>query len=280
MIKKLLLVVIINLILIGIWWIDSSNNLLSVYYLDIGQGDSVLVRTPDRKYMIIDGGPDNTILGEIGEILPFWVRKIDIVIVTHPDTDHIGGLVDFISRYDVDTIIFNDIVFNSVLFREFKIRIQEYEISTIHPVAGNELQLGCCVKLDVLWPDSLEQAEKLGSNDSSVTVILNYGEVSMFMGGDLPIEYEEDAVENENIDVDILKLGHHGSRTSTSEKFLAKIKPEVAIISCGADNKFGHPHQEVIDIVDEHGAKIYRTDISGRVKVSSDGKEYWIETKL
>jgi len=256
-----------------------SDNLLRVYYLDIGQGDSVLIKTPDNKTVLIDGGPDNTVLYEIGEVLPYWIDKIDMVILTHPDLDHLGGLIEITDRYDVDTYMFNDVSSKSSYFRYFKKVLSESESNIVAVHRGENIQIGQNVTLEVLWPTSDYFLTNDDVNDGSVTVILEYGEFSMYLGGDLSSEYELMSISGLKYDIDVLKLGHHGSKYSTSDKLLKDLSPEVAVISAGEDNNFGHPNQEVIDLLNNNSIKFLRTDIQGRIEVTSDGKDYWIEVE-
>jgi len=256
-----------------------SNNLLQVYCLDIGQGDSILIKSPDNKMILIDGGPDNTILYELGEVLPYWVTKIDIVILTHPDLDHLGGLIDIGMRYKVDTYIFHSEIYHSAYFQYFKQLIVSYGMQALDTYKGDLITLGKYVEFEILWPIDAYFKNNDNVNDGSIAGILSYGNFSMYLGGDLSIKYELLSVKKNNFDVDVLKLGHHGSKFSTSDKFIKQIDPEVAIAIVGENNRFGHPNDEVITILDDNLVELYRTDQQGRIVVNSNGHGYWIDTE-
>jgi len=256
-----------------------SNNLLQVYCLDIGQGDSILIKSPDNKTILIDGGPNNTVLYELGEVLPYWVDKINIVILTHPDLDHLGGLIDIGTRYKVDTYIFHSVVEHSAYFKYFKKLVTSYNMQAVNVYQGDVIDLGKYVDFEILWPTDDYFKNHDNVNDGSIAGILSYGDFFMYLGGDLSMKYELLSVKNRKLDIDVLKLGHHGSKFSTSDKFVKQINPENAIAIVGQDNRFGHPNDEVIEILDNNLVKFYRTDQQGRVVVSSDGHSYWIDTE-
>ncbi|MBN1916193.1 MBL fold metallo-hydrolase [Candidatus Dojkabacteria bacterium] len=248
---------------------------LTIYFLDVGQGDSILIRTPDYKHVLIDGGPDISVLSELGEVVPFWIRKIDYIILTHTDLDHIGGLVDVLNYYQVSKVFFNDTGKNTLVYKKFLNIIDQknYPYSSI--MEGNNLAVGCCVKLDILWPNehiNLKTIEPV--NNSSVSARLIYRDFEIILAGDIESAIEEEMARSKNIKADLLKVNHHGSNTSSNEKFLDAVSPESAIISVGEKNKFGHPAPQTLDKLSKRNIEIYRTDISGRIKVRTNGTDY------
>lgn len=251
----------------------ATNNILEVHYLDIGQGDSVLISTPDDYDILVDGGPGNDVLSELGEVLSFWDREIDLVIATHPDADHIFGLIEVLKRYDVEKVMMTTYEHNSLLFKHFLELVKEKEIEIIYADSTNDLDVGCCLKLDLLWPMH-GNIDGLDSNDTSIAFLASFGDFDMYFDGDLSSKYEEIAAKEIMRDLEVVKLGHHGSKTSSSDIFFDIIDPDIAIISCGFQNKFGHPHEEVLEKLKNRKIKYYRTDQDGRITLESDGKSY------
>ncbi|MFQ5493257.1 MAG: ComEC/Rec2 family competence protein [Candidatus Dojkabacteria bacterium] len=247
-----------------------TDNLLHIYYLEVGQGDAILIKTTDSKELLIDTGPDSSVLFQLGEVLPYWDKSLDIVLITHSDFDHIGGLIDLLGVYNVEHILMNTTddlsAYQSYAFE--KLTADGTRVSGLY--AGDSFQLGCCVQIEVIWPRTRGDLDNLGSNNSSIAFILTYGTFRAYFGGDLESPYEFESVEGKDIDIDILKAGHHGSKTSSSHRFIKEISPELVIISAGRDNKFGHPHQEVLDTYRQQGLTVRRTDLEGRVEITVD----------
>ena len=270
-------VLIFNLLVWSAYY-DIQSPELEIYFLDIGQGDSILIKSPDNYYMLVDAGPDSEVLSKLGEIMPFWNKKIDIILATHPDLDHIGGFPEVIRYFDIGHVIYTKKKHKSYVYEEFERIIVEKNIPEMGFREGNDFRLGCCVYINILFPFEDTDIEKLGSNEASIALELIYKDINIFMGGDLDQESEEELVFRDSwLDTDILKAGHHGSKTSSSELFISKITPEVAIISAGRDNRFGHPHEDVLSIMGKNGVRVYSTNELETIKVRSDGKEYWVE---
>lgn len=242
---------------------------MAIYVLDVGQGDSLLIRTVDQRYILIDGGPDESALSEMQKVIPFFVREIDLVILTHPDQDHVGGLPKVLDYYDVEAVAYTPIEHQNRAYSELKQKIKERNIEHIELDEDSDFRIGCCTYFDVLWP--LEDAELADfaddPNDASTAFVMYSGDFSMFFGGDLRAEYEEQIAKDIKGQVDVLKVGHHGSSTSTSEEFVKKLKPEYAVISVGRDNRYGHPTRDVLQTLEESDVVIYRTDEQGRIKL-------------
>lgn len=246
--------ILANLLIWLALWQRGSSNTLRVYFLDVGQGDSILIDTPSRKQILIDGGKNRKVLSEIGKVLPFNDRYIDVVIATHPDADHVGGLVAVAERYEVGL-----------------------NLDQNSARRGQIINFGDGTVLTILFPD--RDVSTWETNDGSVVARLDYGESSFLFTGDATIRTENILMnENKNtLDVDVLKAGHHGSRTSTSLMFAEAVSPEHAVISAGKDNTYGHPHQEVLNILNRVGARIVSTAEEGTIKFETDGEE--IEVK-
>lgn len=251
--------------------------LLSVHFLDVGQGDATFIETPDGVQVLIDGGRDSSVLRELGAIMASSDRTIDIVVSTHPDVDHIGGLIDVLERYQVSGILTteNESDTNAAALYASLVAAEGAEV--MHARAGQTLTLGTSTTLEVLFPDT--DPTEMESNSSSIILKLTYGTIDFLLTGDAPKSIEEYLVlrEGEHLESEVLKIGHHGSRTSTSELFLEEVNPQYAVISAGADSQYGHPHVEVTDLLFNHGVETFSTAEDGTVVFFSDATEVWTE---
>jgi competence protein ComEC len=223
--------------------------------------------------MLIDGGPDEKVLEQLSAVMPWWDRSIDMVFTTHPHADHYFGIIPVLERYKVSQVFDANQGSAAPEFAEY------LKLAGVHrDLLGGDvaINLGDGVRLKTLWPENLYNDAILDDpNDGSIVLLLEYGETSMLLTGDAGIDEE---AEWEVGDVDILKVGHHGSDTSTSQALLDRIAPETAIISVGENNSYGHPSSFVIDRLLQRGATIYRTDQDGTVRIKLDGAEYSIKT--
>jgi competence protein ComEC len=252
---------------------------LEIYMLDVGQGDSILIHTPDGGYGLVDGGRGAAVLSQLAEVLPIGDRKLDFVLATHPDADHIEGLISVVQNYKVQKIFITKNFTNSGVYAELKSSIAQSGIENFEIKDTNDFKLGCCTNFDILWPrETMDGYHESETNRLSTAVLLSYRNFRMFLAGDLPAAEELDSIQNlENRDIAVLKVGHHGSRTSTSSRFLDETKPELVLISDGINNSYGHPHAEVLQNLLEHNVKIFRTDQIGRISLDTDGEELEIK---
>jgi len=294
--KKLVIGILLSLLVFNIlaWgavFSLSGNKNLKVIFFDVGQGDAIFIEAPNGQQILVDGGPDSTILEKLGKEIPFWDRTIDLIILTHPEKDHMQGLLDVLKRYEVENILWTGVARDTPEFQEWMRLINEEKTQEGAEItiarAGQKICIGNCsrndferVRFDVLFPfDSLESQESKNSNDSSIIVRLNYRDKSFLFLGDASVATEKKLIEKGiSVDSDILKVGHHGSKTSSDDKFIAEVSPEAAVISVGKDNKYGHPHKEVLDTLGKYGIKIFRTDNDGDIKIISDGKNYAVSS--
>lgn len=264
---------------IGLIWLNNQNylskSMMEIDFLDVGQGDSILIKSNDNKYMLVDGGPDESVLTELGKTIPYGVGKIDYIILTHPDMDHIGGLPQVIERYKIDKIYMKlgDEKYNAT-YGELLKRLKEKNIDIIDPMIDDDFILGCCVYIDFVWPEELSDFENI--NDASISMLVSYQNFEMFLGGDLEKTIEEQVALHNPTDIDILKVGHHGSKNSTSQRFLDALKPEIAIISSGKGNKYGHPDAEVLDLLKVNKIKVFNTAEFGTVEILTDGDNIYL----
>jgi competence protein ComEC len=260
---------------------------LHLIFCDVGQGDAILI-TKGTTQILIDGGPNQKVLTCLANHLPFWDRTIEMVVVTHPDNDHLGGLPDVIGRYNVTQLVSHSLVRDSAIFWTFRDEVIEKKISVYSPKAGDKIQLGG-ISLEILFPleklgDELvwqpeAETKVLGAysyptnaNDVSLVSLFSYGDFDALLPGDIGSQ-NEGVIETDK-EIEVLKVAHHGSKYSTSEEFLARLDPDLAVISVG-NNSFGHPTSEVLERLRNLGVEILRTDINGEIEVVSDGKSWY-----
>lgn len=246
--------------------------LLCVVFLDIGQGDSIFIQSPSGEQLLIDGGPDNKVLSELSTVMDLTDRDLDYVLATHPDADHVSGLIPVLERFTVHNIIRTENESDTATWQKL-VKTIDAEGAEVHMARrGQRYDLGKGVELDILFPDTDPSA--MESNTSSIVARLVYGGTSFMLTGDSPKSIEEYLVllDGEYLKSDVLKAGHHGSRTSTSELFLSHIDPTYAVISAGKNNRYGHPHVEVTDLLFNYGVKTINTADHGRVVFWSNGK--------
>lgn len=272
----LLFITVLAIAVCGIWYValaQANEGELTVAFLDIGQGDATFIESPAGVQVLIDGGKGGSVLRELASVMPFGDRSIDIVIATHPDGDHIGGLIDVLERYEVAHIIESGVQGDTPLVAKFEtVAVEEAAERTI-ALRGQRVSLGGGAYLEVLFPDrSLPNVE---TNLGSVVARLVYGETVFMLTGDSPIAIEQylASLDRERLASNVLKVGHHGSKTSTSPLFVGFVDPQYGVISRGCDNSYGHPHQEVLDTLAKFAVQTLDTCEEGTVIFTSDGKE-------
>jgi len=254
-----------------------AKSLLKVAFLDIGQGDSIYIQAPNGNQMIIDGGPGSALLPALGDVLPFGDRSINVLVVTNPDADHYSGFIDLLKNYDVGAVIESGTHTGTPTHAKLQTEIAEKNIPEILARRGMKIELDeeDGVVFEVLFPD--RNVSSWTSNDGSIEGILVYGKTKIMFTGD-GTQKTESIILSENtpeiLKSDILKVGHHGSRTSTSGGFVRAIAPAYAVISDGKNNKYGHPHKETLDTLGEYGVHILRTDQKGTIVFTSDGNSF------
>ena len=251
-----------------------NSNQLKVVFLDVGQGDSIYIEAPNGRQMLIDGGPDAKLLSSLSRVMPFADRSIDMVLATHPDMDHIGGLPLLLDNYKVASIVENGATSTSKAFSSLEDKIIKKKINKIIARRGMHIILDekKNIYFDILFPD--RDILNMDSNDGSIVGKLTYGANSFMLTGDAPI-YTENLIQwnekDSTLHSDVLKLGHHGSRTSSSILWLEKVNPKVAIISAGKNNRYGHPHKELLDRLFTLHIPFLSTADLGNIVFKSDG---------
>jgi competence protein ComEC len=256
---------------------------LHVSFLDVGDGDAILIQK-GNQHVLVDGGPGSqAITLELGKRLPFWDRTIDLVVLTHPHSDHLAGLIEVLNRYQVRQVLYPTLDDASPLVNEWLTIIQQKKIKHTIACAGQRIDLGGEeVVIEVLNPPTPLMMDTGSDTDNNGVVLqITAGEVSFLLTADIMYEAELELITRRaDLTSTVLKVGHHGSDTSTSQQFLAVVNPQVAVISVGADNKFGHPSDEVIDkLVQKLGSEnIYRTDERGTIEFTTNGSRLWVRS--
>lgn len=268
-------------VLVSLAVIALPDSNLHASFLDVGQGDAALFQRGSQQ-VLIDGGPSQqNMLQALGKEMPFWDRTIDVVILTHPHADHITGLLEVLNRYQVKRVLYTDLDDNSPLYKEWLKLIREKKIPYTYAAAGQQINLASGVVIDVLNPQTpFLKGTESDIDNNGVVVRLEMGQVSFLVTGDMMWEAESElATKRANLASTVLKVGHHGSATSTSGSFLAVVNPRLTVISVGKNNLFGHPNAEVMDRLKAYlgPANIYRTDLSGTIDLITDGKKLWMK---
>lgn len=250
---------------------------LKVFFFNVGQADAILVILPNGKTLAIDAGESDTQKSLADRIKTLGITRLDALVATHPHTDHIGGMSYLIKKFDAGTIYMSKASTTTKTFENLLETIADKKIQVIEAKTGGSISLDADVAIRILSPAWLSDDD---INDNSVVLKITYGQTSFLLMGDAgtPIE-KQMLLRKENLEADVLKVGHHGSDTSTSDAFLKEVMPKIAVISVGKDNDYNHPSQTVVDRLKGIGAQILRTDEQGTVILSSDGKTVKIQSK-
>lgn len=291
------LILLAGLIWSAIWRMPDGK--LHLIFCDVGQGDAILISYQSTQ-VLIDGGSDSQVLACLSDNLPFWDRQIELVVLTHPEKDHLAGLIDVIERYNVKQFVLNSVINDTAYFWQFRQLVLVEAVPIFLLQAGEKIKIGS-LSFEVLWPrpangggDSLAWSHSaeasrdrvLGAasppqkiNETSIVLKLSFGTFDAFLSGDIGFDTEKQLLSTPGAlhpGVEVLKVAHHGSKYSSSEEFLEKVNPELAVISVGR-NSFGHPTEEVLDRLANLGIQTLRTDKQGEVEIISDGKNWQIK---
>lgn len=254
---------------------EKPRSYVSVSFLDVGQGDAILIEGKTGNQILIDGGPNKTVLRRISQELSYFDRSIDVVMETHPDKDHIGGFPYILERYTVKQFIEPGVESENGIDDEIRrIRLKKHIDSTLAR-SGTIIDFHDGSYLRILFPDT--DVSQWETNNASIVAQYVYGDTCFLLTGDSPISVEEYLVSQyeKALRCQVLKLGHHGSRTSTSQQYLDAVQPEIAIVSAGKGNSYGHPHPEVIDMLAKQRVSIQSTGEKGTITFYSDGNRIW-----
>lgn len=262
--KIILVFIILSILLFTIY---RDDNKLKINFLDIGQGDAIVIRTPSGQNILIDGGPDNKLLSELAKVLPWWERDIDYLVISHYHADHMVGFIELFNKYKIKHILVTAQQPDDFLYHVWEDKLAEKNITATIVRAGEKF----VVSDDLYWQVILADSNHKDYNENSLVMKLTYKDNNFLFTGDLGIEGEKKIL-NSGMDIDseYLKVGHHGSRYSSSQEFLQAVSPDFCIIQSGVDNDYKHPHQEALDRLENVGCQIMNTQDSGLISFEID----------
>lgn len=265
---KIIFISIFLLLIFLLFNLSGDSDQLEVYFLDVGQGDAILIRTPQGQNILIDGGPDNILLYELSRVLPWWDRTIDYMIISHYHADHYMAFPEILNKYQVKNILVTAHQSDDLLYNVWQEYLIEKGISSQVVEVGEVFKINDNLSWQIITADSSHE----DFNDNSLVVRLSYKEIDFLFTGDLPSTGEDKILELEFVlESEVLKVGHHGSRYSSGQEFLNQVRPSLCIIQSGQDNKFGHPHQEAIERMRLVGCQIKNTQDLGTISLKTDG---------
>lgn len=274
---------LVAVLAIGYWYFLQSTQLVdfsTVHFLDVGQGDAIYIRTHTQQDVLIDGGPDDTVIQRLGEVMPFWDHTIELIILSHPDSDHSTGIAKVLQYYKVERIILVERPIQSAVHQQLMDSLAEQHVQIIYPVFGDQVTLNDQEYFSILYPFNDTPTTTLPANDTSIVMEYHFSgsdPTTILFNGDISTTIETQLVNRQVLrDIDILKVPHHGSKTSSSARFLAAINPEYNIIQVSKDNHYGHPTPEVLQRLQPYGI-VLRNDQLGTItfKINDAGYQYY-----
>lgn len=265
-----------------LWFVvirEDHNGILTISFLDIGQGDSIFIESPTGMQVLVDGGPNNNLMKEISKVLPWYDRHIDMLVVTNPDKDHYEGFIALLKRFKTDVVLEPGTTNKNSAYEVLENEIKNKKIPKILARRGQIIDLGGGAYLEVIFPD--RDVSGLSPNDGSIVMKLVYGDTSVLLQGDSTsnIEHYLLGLGGEKLASTILKAGHHGSKTSSSEEYVKAVSPEWVVISAGTNNTYNHPNKEVLDILNKQKLVTLVTCNMGQINFESDGNEFVLKNK-
>jgi competence protein ComEC len=272
--------IVVLTIIVGIIWSAAltadRHRILTVSFLNVGQGDAILIQAPSGRTVLIDGGPDTSVLRQLGGVLPWYQRSIDVLIPTHPDADHITGLIDVLERYRVSYIVQSSVLGGTPVWNTLEstiVRHKKQGTKVITALRGQVINLGYGAYLQVLSPDRL--VPYIDTNDGCVVTRLVYGVTSFILSCDGPRHIEDYLVylDGKNLQSTVLKAGHHGSNTSSSLLFVGFVNPQYVVYSRGCNNKYGFPSPQTVATFKQLSIPTFDTCLRGTITFTSDGQK-------
>ena len=273
--SQLLMLMLLVAAVAFVWYavFSESGDALKVVMLDVGQGDAFFIRAPGGAQVLIDGGPGDRVLAQLGKVMPFYDRSIDALILSHPHADHLSGLVEVLKRYRVGMVMDSGTAEESGVYEEWKRLLADFGVPHYRARRGVRLLLGGGAVFDVLLPT--HDVAAASPHDGMLVGLLRYGEAEMFFSGDMEERLETYLLALGPLpDIEVLKVGHHGSRTSSFAPLISALQPEHAFISVGSKNSYQHPHEEALGRIAAAGAAIWRSDENGAMLAQSDGENF------
>ncbi|SDK34727.1 ComEC/Rec2 family competence protein [Sediminibacillus albus] len=246
---------------------------LEVHFIDVGQGDSILIITPNGRTMLVDGGPPSAASKVASYLQQNGITTLDLVVATHPDIDHIGGLVKVLKEFKVSRLVDSGKLYTTSTYFDYLEQIERHKIPVTIAKGEEDIRLDPNLSIHIL---NTQNAFKT-NNQSSIALSLSYGQIDFLLMADVETTQEKKLLEQKKLDAEILKVAHHGSDTSTSFEFLREVTPDTAILSYSINNDFGHPVNRVVDSLQLVGANVYSTAKAGDIVIASDGKSYRVD---
>ena len=296
---------LLTAILIWLAVFDKADDKLHIIACDVGQGDAILT-TLGSIQILVDGGPNNKVLDCLSGHMPFWDREIEVVLLTHPQKDHFGGLIDVFKSYKVENFVSSALDSGSREYKVLKNLVGGSGAKIINPTYGSEIRLGV-IRLDILWPSedflvaniisgNAEQISSAGENydgvlgaftskrdpnEFSLVAVLRFGNFDALLTGDIGPEVSGEISQmlevNSQKSIEYLKVPHHGSKNGLTGELLEASRPEIAVISVGKNNSYGHPHEEVMSMLTQEKIRVLRTDQMGNVVILTDGRSWEVK---